>query len=88
MLRLVAASRVGIVVDSRVTSQLIGATETLCAPRELASMWLLTSMRSNMTGLVLQTVERAVTEGALVGSREVLAHLFGGRTSTLHQRRQ
>lgn len=86
MLRLVAASRVGVVVDSRVPCKLVGATETLRTARELAGVRLLAGMRSDMPGLMLQTVKSAVTERALVRSRQILTHLLGGRTSTLHQR--
>ena len=88
MLRLIAAPRVGVVVNSRVTSQLIRAAEALGATGELASVRLLTGMGSNVTGLVFQTVEGTVTERTLVWSRQVLANFFGRRTGTLHQGRQ
>lgn len=60
VLSLVATPRVGVVVNSRVTGQLIGAREALRATRELAGMGLFTSMRADMASLVLETVEGAI----------------------------
>lgn len=84
MLGLVTASGVGVVVNSRVPGQLIGTAKALGTARELAGMRFLAGMSTNVTGLVLQTVESTVTEWALVRTRQILAHLIGGRTSTLH----
>lgn len=67
--------------------QLIGATEAFGAAGELAGMRLLAGMGANMASLVFQTMESPITERALVGTREILAHFFGGRT-TLHQGRE
>ena len=75
-------------VYPRVAGELVGATEALRAARELAGMRLLTGVCPDVSGLVLQTVEGAVTERALVWSREILSHLFGRGTSTLHERGQ
>lgn len=87
VLRLVTPSRVGVVVNARVPGQLVGTAETLGAPGVLAGMRLLARMRSDVSGLVLETVEGSIAERALVGTREVLSHLFGGRPRTLHERR-
>lgn len=84
MLGLVTASGVGVVMNSRVPGQLIGTAKALGTARELAGMRFLAGMSTNVTGLVLQTVESTVTEWALVRTRQILAHLIGGRTSTLH----
>ena len=88
MLRLIAAPRVGVVVNPRVTSQLIRAAKALGASGELASVWLLAGMGTDVTSLVFQTVEGTVTERTLVWARQVLANFFGRRTGTLHQGRQ
>lgn len=87
VLRLVTPSRVGVVVDARVPGQLVRTAETLGAAGILAGMGLLARMRSNVSGLVLETVEGSIAEGALVGTGEVLSHLFGGRARTLHEGR-
>jgi hypothetical protein len=73
---LVAASRVGVVVDARMTSQLVGATEALCAARELAGVRLLASVSADVTGLVLEAVEGLVAQGTLVRTRQVRAHIL------------
>lgn len=73
-----APPRVGVVVYSRVPGELIGARETFCATREGASMGLLSGVGTDVTGLVLQTVEGLVTKRTFVGTRKVLAGLFLG----------
>lgn len=73
---LVATSRVGVVVDARMTSQLIGTAEALCAARELAGVRLLASVSADVTSLVLEAVEGLVTQGALVRTRQVRAHIL------------
>lgn len=87
LLRLVAAARVGVVVNARVASELVGTTEALRAAGELASVRLFASVRPNVTSLVLQTVEGTVAKRTFVGPREILTDLLVGRTSTLHERR-
>ena len=86
-MRPVASLRVGVVVYPRVAGQLVGPTEAFRATGELARVRLLTRMCTDVSGLVLQTVESTVTEGALVRARQILADLLGGRTSTLHEGR-
>lgn len=88
VLGLVAAARVGVVVDSRVARELVRTAEALRAAGELASVRLLARVRPNVTSLVLETVEGTVAERTFVGPGEVLADLLVGRTSTLHERRQ
>lgn len=64
----VSSLRVGVVMYPRVASQLIRAGELLAASRKLAGMGFLASVGSDMSGLMLQTVERLVAHGALVRS--------------------
>lgn len=68
--------------------QLIGTAKALGTAGKLARVRFLSGMGTNMAGLMLQTVESTVTERALVGARQILAHLIGGRTGTLHQGRE
>lgn len=56
--------------------ELIRTGESFCATRESAGVRLLSCVGADVTGLVLQTVERLVTERTLVGTREILARLF------------
>ena len=58
--------------------ELVRARETFCATGESAGMGLLSRVSADVTGLVLQTVEGLVTEGALVRTGEVLARLLLG----------
>ena len=73
---LVTASRVGVVVDARVTGQLVGTAEALCAARELAGVRLLASVSADVTGLVLEAVESLVAQRTLVRARQVRAHVL------------
>lgn len=73
---LVSSSRVGVIVYSRVSRQLIGPAESLGAARELAGMWLLAGVGADMTGLVLQAMEGFVAKRALVGSWQIRAVLI------------
>lgn len=75
---LVTASRVGVVVDARVTGQLVRAAEALCAARELAGVRLLASVSADVTGLMLEAVEGLVAQRTLVGTRQVRAHVLLG----------
>ena len=56
--------------------ELIRTGESFCATRESAGVRLFSCVGADVTGLVLQTVERLVTERTLVGTREILARLF------------
>lgn len=87
MLGLVIPSGIRVVVDSRVTGELIGATKAFGAARELAGMRLLTRVRANVSGLMLQAVEGTVAKGALVRAREILSHFAVCRTAALHDGR-
>jgi len=87
VLSLVAATRVGVVVNARVASKFVGATEALCAAGELAGMRLLTGMGANMTSLMLQAVESPVAKRTFIGTRQILTDLLIGGASTLHERR-
>lgn len=77
MLALVPTARVGVVVNARVTSQLIGAGELLAATGELASMRLLARVSANMSCLVFETMESLVTERALVRTRKLVGRIRG-----------
>lgn len=77
LLALVASPGVGVVVDSRMTSELIRAREFLAAARELASMRFLSSVSSNMSGLVFKAVEGLVTQRALVRARKLVRVALG-----------
>jgi hypothetical protein len=88
MLGLVASTGVGVVVNARVTSQLVGAAEALCAARELAGMGLFTGVRPNVTSLVLEAVECTVAKRTLVRPGKILTDLLIGGARTLHERRQ
>lgn len=71
LLSLVAPSRVGVVVDSRVTGQLVRTRELLAAARKLASVRLLASVGADVSGLVLEAVEGLVAQRALVRARQL-----------------
>lgn len=75
MLCLVTPSRIGIVVYPRVSSELIGTRESLCAARELTGVRLLARVRSNVSGLMLETVEGLIAERTLVRTWEILSVL-------------
>lgn len=84
LLALVTTARVGVVVDSRVPGELVGAGELLGAAGELACVRLLAGVGADMSGLVLEAVEGLVAEGALVRARQLggggsFGGLLGGR---------
>ena len=68
---LVAATRVGVVVDARVTRQLVGSAEALGAARELAGVRLFARVRPDVAGLVLEAVEGLVAQRTLVRARQI-----------------
>lgn len=88
VLGLVAATGVRVVVNARMTSQLVRAAEALGTTGELAGMGLFTGVRPDVTSLVLQAVESPVAKRTLVRPGEILADLLVGGASTLHERRQ
>lgn len=75
MLTLVATTRVGVVVDSRVPGQFIGARELFAATRELAGVWFLTRVSADMSCLVLEAMECLVTERTFVRTRKLICRL-------------
>jgi hypothetical protein len=75
LLGLVAPPRVGVVVDPGVSGKLIGARELFAAARELASMGLFSGVGSDVSGLMLETVEGLVAHGALVGPGQLSSRL-------------
>jgi hypothetical protein len=56
-------------------SEFVGTREPFCATRESTSMGLLSSVSTDVTSLVLKTVEGLVTERALVRPGQVLSRL-------------
>lgn len=72
LLCLVASSRVGVVVNPRVSSQFVRARKLLAAARELAGVGFLSSVGADVSSLVLKTVEGLLTERALVGSGQLI----------------
>lgn len=71
LLALVTTARVGVVVDARVTGQLVGARELLGATGELAGVRLLAGVGADVSGLMLEAVEGLVAERALVRARQL-----------------
>jgi hypothetical protein len=67
MLSLVAATRVGVVVNARMASEFVGTAEALSATGELAGMRLLAGVCPNVTSLMFQTVESTVAKRTFVG---------------------
>lgn len=68
---LVAPTRVGVVVYSRVTSEFVGSAEALGASGELAGVGLLASVGTDVSGLMLEAVEGLVAERTLVRARKI-----------------
>ncbi len=52
-------------------SKFIGSTKSFGAARELAGVWLFAGVRSDMAGLVLESVECLVAQRTFVGARQV-----------------
>lgn len=77
LLSLVVPPGVGIVVNTRMSGQLIRSTEAFTASGKLACMRFLSRVRTDMSRLVLQPVKGAVAQGAFVWSWEILSRLFG-----------
>jgi hypothetical protein len=75
LLGLVASPGVGVVVNARVAGELIGARKLLAAARELAGMWLLTRVSTDVSRLVLEAVEGLVTKRAFVRTRKLVCGL-------------
>ena len=64
----VVSSTVGVRVDPGVTSQFVRTAEALCTAGISAGMRLLSGVRPDVPGLVLETMECLVTQMALVGT--------------------
>lgn len=77
LLALVASSRVGVVMDSRVASKLVRSGELLAAARKLAGMGLFSGVGSDVSSLVFEAVEGLVTQRALIRARELVRVAFG-----------
>lgn len=63
---------IGIVMNARMSGQLVGAAKALAASRELTGMRLLSSVSTDMPGLMFETVKGSIAQGALVWTRKVL----------------
>lgn len=68
---LVASSGVWVVVDARVSRQLVRPAEAFGAARKLARVWLFTRVRANVSCLVLETVKGLVAQGTLVWTWQI-----------------
>lgn len=75
MLTLVATTRVGVVVDSRVSGEFIGARKLFATTRELAGVWLLARVSADMSCLVFKAVECLITERTFVRARKLICRL-------------
>lgn len=78
LLGLMVSPGVGIVVDPRVSGQLVGPTEALGAAGKVTGVWLLARVGPDVSGLMLQPMEGLVAPRTLVGSREVGSMLASG----------
>jgi hypothetical protein len=67
---------IGIVMNARMPSQFVGSAKALAASWELAGMRLLSSMSTNVPGLMFEAMKGSIAQGAFVRSRKVLP-LFG-----------
>lgn len=72
LMSLLVAARVGVIVNARVSGQLVGSAEALTTARELARMWLFSCMSANVSSLMFQTVEGSIAQGAFVRARKIL----------------
>jgi len=75
MLSLVTATRIWIIVDSRVASKLVGSAELLCAAGKLAGVRLLAGVGANVPRLVFEAVEGLVAHGTFVGTGQIRASI-------------
>ena len=73
LVRLLISAGVGVVVYTRVASQLVRSTEALATSWELTGVRLLAGMRTDMSGLMLEAMKRSVAKRTLVGPRKVLS---------------
>ena len=73
LMSLLIPAGIRIVVYPGVASQLVGPAEALATSRKLAGMRLLAGVRTDVTGLMLKTMERSIAERAFVGPRKVLS---------------
>lgn len=78
--------RVWVVMNAKVTCQLIRATEALRTAGKGTGMWLLAGMCPNMTGLMLESVKGLLTDRTFVRSWHITAGQFDASTleSALH----
>lgn len=74
-------------MEGDIPSQFVRARKSLCASRESAGVWLLSSVGSDMASLVLQTVEGLVAERALVRPGKILSGLLCLLRGVLEKRR-
>jgi hypothetical protein len=74
-------------VNSRVSGKLVRPAESLGAASKAARMWLLTSVSSDMSSLMFQSVEGLVTERTFVGSWKICSVLVRGVLGLLLWRR-
>lgn len=72
LMSLLIAARVWVIVNARVSGQLVGSAEAFTTARELARMWLFSCMSANVSCLMFQTVEGSIAQGAFVRARKIL----------------
>jgi hypothetical protein len=72
LLRLPFKSRVGLVVDSRMSSQIVRATEALTTSGKHARMRLFSSVRANMSNSVFKSMKGSIAQIALVRTSMIL----------------
>jgi hypothetical protein len=75
LLCLVTSPRVWVVVYPGMSGELVGSRELLCASRKLARVRLLSRMRPDVSGLMLEAMEGFVAKRTLVRSWQVLSVL-------------
>ena len=80
LVSLVAPSRVRVVVNARVAGELVGAAEAFRAAGELAGVRFLTGVRPDVSSLMLQSMERTVTERTFVRTRQFGTLFLCGRS--------
>jgi hypothetical protein len=75
-------------VNTEMSCQFVRPAEALCAAWKCAGMWLLASVCSNVTSLVLKTMKGLFADGTLVWAWHVSARNFnaGSLEATLHAR--
>lgn len=75
VLRAVVATRVGVRMDPGMTGQFVAPRKLLGTAGEGARMGLLAGVGADMSGLMLQSVERLLADRTFVGPRQLVLDL-------------